>query len=182
MANKMNKKISIPVSFAMLWILSKALLFTFNFESQEKIGIYINLFLILIVIFASLHDKVKKEKKLENYASNFKTSLKNAGIYIIIVTLYIFVHHKFVNPGFLKDKEMTMVEAELAKDFDTIKKNNPSFQYSDKESWEKQVRSSAQLFTSVTLNTSIYFLGLFFMSLIYSIIIPIFYRKVVLRV
>lgn len=177
----MNKKISIPVSFAMLWILSKALLFTFNFNSQEKIGIYLNLFFILIVIFASLHEKVKREKKIENYASNFKTSLKNAGIYIIIVTLYVFVHNKFVNPGYLKDKEMTMVEAELAKDFDTLKKQ-PSFRYEDKESWEKQVKESAKLFSSVTLNTSIYFLGLFFMSLIYSIIVPIFYKKVVLRV
>ena len=44
----------------------------------------------------------------------------------------VFVHHKFVNPGYLKDKEMTMVEAELAKDFDVIKKNTAPLQQMNK--------------------------------------------------
>jgi hypothetical protein len=178
----MNKKVPIPLYFAMLWILIKALLFTFNVPSQEILGVYVNLFFILIVIFASLHLKVKSEKKIERYASNFKTSLKNAGKYIIVVTVFIFAYYKFINPGHLKGAELNRVELELAKDFEKIKTKNPLYKDKTREEWEKQVRSSAQLFSSVTLNTSIYFLGMFFISLVYSIIIPIFYRKVVLRV
>jgi hypothetical protein len=178
----MNKKVPIPLYFAMLWILIKALLFTFNVPSQEKIGVFVNIFLILLVIFASLHDKVKREKKLEKYASNFKTSLKNAGFYIMIITAYVFVHHSFINPGYLKGKEIEVVEQELAKDFEVIKKNTASLQDITKEEYEEKVRDSAKIFSSISLNTSIYFLGMFFISLLFSILVPIFYRKVVLRV
>lgn len=172
---------SLPVVFALSWILVKLLLFTFNIPSQEKIGVFVNLFLLLFAGLASLHRKVVSEKKLEPYGPNFKFVLKNMGIYIILVTLYIFVHFKYINPGYLKAREEAKMEEILSQNFDKIKQNNIQWKDRTREEYIEQARGAAKALSSVTLNVSFYFLGLFVMAIIYSIFVPIFYKKVVLR-
>lgn len=172
---------SLPVLFALIWILIKLIMYTFNIPSQEKIGVFINLFMLLITGLAALHFKVVKEKKLEDYGTNFKFVLKNMGIYIILVTLYIFVHYKFINPNYLQSKEDARVEQELSKDYELIQKNTPMLKEVSKEEYEERVRGAAEALSSISMNVSIYFLGLFIMSILYGIFVPIFYKKVVLR-
>lgn len=179
MENKKN--IPVPVFFAAIWILIKLALFTFKIPNQEKIGVYANLLLVLLTVFASLNQKIRLEKKLETYATNFKHCLKNAGIYIIIVTAYIFIHYKYVNPDYLKNKELNAIEMEMAKDFEVIKANTPTIQNVTKAEYEEKVREAAQTLSSISLNTSFYFLGLFMMGIFTSIFIPIIYKKLVLR-
>ncbi len=178
-----NNQVPIPIFFAVIWILFRVLLYNFNIPSEEKIGVFGNILAILLVCLGSLNRKVASEKKLERYAVNFKFCLRNAGIYIILTTIYIFIHYKYVNPSYLKNKETTRIEQELAKDWDTIKANTPTLKNMDitKEEYEERVRGAAKSLSSLSLNVSLYFLLLFFMSLLFSILVPIFYKKIVLR-
>lgn len=176
----MKKKISLPVSFAAVWILVRLIIFNLGVDSQIKIGFFINILFIITLIIASLHLKVKAEKKLEVFAVNFKNSLKNAGTYIIIVIGFIFIFHQFINPNYLSDFHEKAMEIEQARDFEKLL-SSPMYKGFTKEEYLEKAESTSLMFTSKKIITTFYFLGLFMMSLIFSILIPLFYKKVVLR-
>ena len=176
----MNKKVSLPISFAAIWILVRLVIFNLGLNGQIKLGFLINILFIITLIMATLYLKVKTEKKLEVFVVNFKNSLKNAGIYILIVIGFIFIFHQFIDPNYLSDFHEKTMEMERARDFDKIL-NSPMYKGSTKEEYLEKAENSSLLFTSKKIITTFYFLGLFMMSLVFSILVPLFYKKVVLR-
>lgn len=177
----MKNKVSIPISFAAVWILIQLLLYTFNVPHHFRAGALVNLLFILLVIIASLFVQIREEKKFHPFAVNFKNSLKNAGKYILVVSAFLFVYLKFINPGFLNGLKEARMATERAKDWETIKSSSSIFEDMTWEEYLEQADSSAELLSSVSLNLSFYFLGMFLISVLYSILVPLFYKKIVLR-
>jgi len=180
----MNKKISFSISFAAIWILFRIILHTIDFGSQIKLGFFVNILFIITLMMVTLHFKIKEEKKLEPFLVNFKNSLKNAGMYIIIVVGFIFIYHQFVNPDYLRNyhEQRMKVEYKKTENFEELKKNTPGIrQYKTKEKYLENAENVSKIFTSKKLIITLYFGGLFMMSLIFSVLIPLFYKKLVLR-
>ena len=173
----MKKKIPLPISFAAIWILFRLVIFNLGINSQLKIGFLINVLFILILILTSLHVYVKREKKIESFAVNFKNSLKQAGIYLMIVVGFIFIFHQFINPEFLTDFHERKMEVERDQDFTEIIKQGFS-----KEEYLEKAEKSSLIITSKKMITTFYFGALFLISIIYSVLAPLFYKKVVLRI
>ena len=175
------KNINLSLTLAGLWILAKMLLFYFGSSNQELIGVFINILFILLITLGAIYQKVAKEKKLDTYGGNFKLCLRQAGIYIILVTAYVAIHFKYVNPSYLEDRKNERIQH-------TINTLPPESEFTGalegktKEEVIEEIKGNFDIFGSVTMNTSIYFLLLFFFSIIYSILSPILYKKVILRI
>jgi hypothetical protein len=177
-----KKKVSIPVSFAAIWILLLLVMNSLKVPHHFRIGIYLNLFFILAVIIIGLYVQVKKEQKFHPFVINFKNSLKNAGKYMLIVTVFIFTYLKFINPTFLERHVRSAVEQALSVPFETIQENNAFFTDKTEEEYIAQATETSQIMGSTTTVLSFYFLGMFLMSVLYSILVPLFYKKIVLRI
>ena len=177
-----KKKISIPVSLAAVWILILLVMNSLNVPHHFRVGIYLNLFFILAVIILGLYVQIKKDQKFHPFVINFKNSLKNAGKYIVIVSVFIFSYLKFINPTFLQTHVRVAVEQALSVPFETIQKNNAFFKDKTEEEYITQAKESAEIMASTTTVLSFYFLGMFMISVFYSIIVPLFYKKIVLRI
>ena len=176
-----NKKVSVPVAFAAVWILLLLTLNVLKVPHHFRIGIYLNLLFVLGVIGASMFLQIKRDKKLLPFAVNFKNSLKKSGTYVIVVTAFLFLYLKFINPLFLENLKNARIQTELSKDWEQVKASSPVFETMTREEFVEKATSSNELLGSVSLNLSFYFLGLFFISLFYSILVPLFYKKVILR-
>jgi hypothetical protein len=184
MDNRMKKKVSLPISIAAVWMLIQLLLFTLKVPHHFKIGIYFNLFFILAVIVLTLYLQVKREKEFHTFATNFKNCLKSSGKYILLNLVFLFAYFKFINPQFLnglKEQRIEMIESQ-EKDWPSIQANNDFYKNTSFEEYYEKAKSSAEILSSVSLNMSFYFLGLFFMSVFYSVAVPLFYKKIVLRI
>ncbi len=177
-----KKKVSVPVAFAACWILLLLILNALKVPHHFRIGIYLNLLFILGVIGVSMFLQIREEKKLHSFAVNFKNSLKKSGVYVIVVTSFLFVYLKFINPLFLENLKNSRIQTELAKDWEQVKASSPVFEAMTREEFIEKATSSNEILSSVSLNLSFYFLGLFFISLFYSILVPLFYKKVILRI
>ncbi|MEN8884325.1 MAG: DUF4199 family protein [Flavobacteriales bacterium] len=176
-----KKRVSIPISFAAVWILLLLLMNNLKVPHHFRLGIYLNLFFILAVIIVGLYVQIKKDKEFHPFVINFKNSLKNAGKYMLIVIAFLFCYLKFINPTFLERHVNTAVEQALSVPFETIQKNNEFFKEKTEEEYVTQAKESAELMGSPTTVLSFYFLGMFLISVFYSLIVPIFYKKIVLR-
>ncbi len=176
-----KKKVSIPLSFAIIWMVAIMVMLTLKVSHHFKIGIFLNIFFIMAVVAVSMFFQIKNEKKLYPFASNFKNSLKKSGTYMILITIFLFCYFKFINPSFLGDLKESRLKMELAKDWNQVKASSPVFEEMTREEFVEKATSSNELLSSISLNLSFYFLGMFFMSLFFSILIPIFYKKIVLR-
>lgn len=176
-----KKKVSIPVSLAAIWILLLLVMNSLKVPHHFRIGIYLNLFFILAVIIIGLYVQVKKEQEFHAFVVNFKNSLKSAGKYILIVSLFLFAYLKFINPNFLKNHVKVAVELALSVPFETIQENNAFFTDKTEEEYITQATESAEIMGNSTTVLSFYFLGMFLISVFYSILVPLFYKKIVLR-
>lgn len=179
----MQKKVSLPISIAAVWMLIQMLLFTFRVTHHFKIGIFLNLFFILVVVVLTLFFQIKKEKEFHPFAVNFKNCLKNSGKYILVVLAFLFVYFKFINPQFLlglKEQRITMIKSQEA-EWPSIQENNDFYRDTTFEEYYEKAQSSAEILSSVSLNMSFYFLGMFIMAVFYSVAVPLFYKKIVLR-
>ena len=54
-------------------------------------------------------------------------------------------------------------------------------EYKTEEEYITQTKESAEIMGSSTTVLSFYFLGMFIISVFYSLIVPVFYKKIVLR-
>jgi flagellar biosynthesis/type III secretory pathway M-ring protein FliF/YscJ len=176
-----KRRVSIPVSLAAIWILLLLVMNSLKVPHHFRIGIYLNLFFILAVIIIGLYVQVKKDKEFHPFVVNFKNSLKNAGKYILIVVVFLFCYLKFINPQFLKNHVKAAIEQALSVPFETIQENNAFFTDKTEEDYIEQATQSSEIMGDTTTVLSFYFLGMFLISVMYSIIVPLFYKKIVLR-
>ena len=135
------------------------------------------------MIVATLYFQVKKEKQFHPFATNFKNCLKNSGKYIVLVGIFLFLYLKFINPGFLLNLKESRIEMERAREpeWNIIQENNDFYKDTTWEEYMEKAESSAEILSSISLNLSFYFLFLFIISVFFSIMVPIFYKKIVLR-
>lgn len=176
-----KKKVSVSYSLAAIWILLLMLMNVLKIPHHFRIGIYLNLFFILAVIIIGLYTQIQKDKEFHPFVINFKNSLKNAGKYIVIVSIFIFAYLKFINPTFLQNHVEFAIEQALSVPFETIQENNAFFKDKTEEEYISQAKESAGIMGNTTTVLSFYFLGMFLMSVLYSILVPLFYKKIVLR-
>jgi hypothetical protein len=101
---------------------------------------------------------------------------------MLIVTVFIFTYLKFINPTFLERHVRSAVEQALSVPFETIQENNAFFTDKTEEEYIAQATETSQIMGSTTTVLSFYFLGMFLMSVLYSILVPLFYKKIVLRI
>ena len=175
----MNKIKQLPLVLAAVWMIIQLLLFNFNVSHHFRTGAFFNIFFILAVVVLSMYLQIREEKKLYPFATNFKNSLKQAGKYIVLVGIFLFIYLKFINPQFLEKFRELRIEMALNEDFEKVQKSFP--QYETFEDYKEQVYESSKIISSPTLIISFYFLFLFLVSIVFSIGVPLFYKKVVLR-
>ena len=129
----------------------------------------------------TMHVQVRKEKKLYPFAVNFKNCLKSASQYFLMITAFLFCYFKYINPRFLEGLKERRMAAERTLDWELIKKNNVQWEDKTWEEYLEQADSSAELISSVSLNLSFYFLAMFIISLFFSVVVPLVYKKLILR-
>jgi len=178
----MNKIKQLPIVLAAVWMIIQLLLFYFNVSHHFRTGVFFNLFFILTVVILTLYFQIKEDKKLYPFATNFKNCLKSAGIYFLLVTGFLFVYLKFINPSFTENRVKQLVEFSLKNEtFEEVQKKLPKYTNSTVEEYKEDLEKSLGLAGSSNMIISFYFLMMFIISIFYSIMVPLFYKKVVLR-
>ena len=99
---------------------------------------------------------------------------------MLIITAFLFCYLKFINPQFLNGIKEARMASERTLDWEVVK-TNPMHAEKTWEEYLEQADESAAIISSVSINLSIYFLGMFLMSVMYSILVPLFYKKIILR-
>ena len=90
-------------------------------------------------------------------------------------------YFKYINPSFLEDRAKNRVEQLVSKLPADEAQYPTGLKGKTREEAIDSIKGSMAIFGSISLITSISFLFLFMMSVFYSILSPIIYKKVVLR-
>ena len=96
---------------ALIWITSKMILFNLNVKNSFEIGVGLNILLLLIVIFISVRRHFLSKKSVL-YLDDVKAGMKQAGVYALLVSLFVFTYYKWIDKSFLANHLEKRVEAE----------------------------------------------------------------------
>ena len=184
----MKKTIKIGLLFAVVWMLIKlAFHATLPTESSLKVSVFINILLLLTAIAVGLFYHKKEEGFTEgNTLSDIKAAMTSGIPYTILVSIFIYLYYNNINPDFNKlqisaaKKTIELAlnnPMELAK----IKTQNEAFEVMTKEKMYKELVKGPKNFYKASSTALISLLSLIMLSTVYSILVTVVYRKVLVR-
>lgn len=173
----------------LLWVVLKTVLFNLNVDPDTSfnIGVSVNLLLLLIVIFLAVRMHFKSAVRTL-FLDNVKAGMKQAAIYVVIVSGFIFIHYRWIDPQFLPHKIETRVEAAVER----IESQGGWGQFKENANDERldqityddyldDMRDSGQTFLNPAMALLIALVSLMSLSFLYTLALSALYRKVLYR-
>lgn len=184
----MKKARSIAITLALIWILVKLVFFflgrsTVGFE----VGVLVNMLFILITIASTLWFKYREVTLVEStFLDDLKDTMKHAGIYIVLVLSFTFIFLKVIEPDFLESKVREAVQAitehlEVPGNLEEIKAQSPSPETVTKQDIIERTEETRRQLFSVGVTMSLSLFALFAVSMLYSVLTTLLFRKVLLK-
>ncbi|MCB0760445.1 MAG: DUF4199 family protein [Flavobacteriales bacterium] len=184
----MNKARSLTLTLVLVWILIKMVFFFIDDADMGfDVGVMANLLFILIAIASSLWFKYKKVTLQEStFLDDLKDSMKEAGLYVIIVVVFIFLYLKVIDPELLQSRVNEGVAAmeEILRDpakLEETRNLRPDLKDMTPEELIAQYRSSQEQILSPGVTTALSLFALMSVSVLYSIVTTLLFRKVLLK-
>ena len=179
----MDSTRKIALIFGLSWIIIKLVIFNLGYAVELfTVTAMVNLLFLLLVIFFTLHFRRQKGFNIEKveFLSDLKEAMKAGSIYTIIFAGFILVYFSAIDPNFAVNRmEMQGIIAPENIDFDAIKAQNPiKLKDLSKEDFLLREAETRALFASPLLVSTLFLAGMMLISLFYSFLTVIFYRKV----
>lgn len=152
-----------------------------------EVGIFINMLFILITIATTLLFKYREVKLVEStFLDDLKDTMKHAGMYIVLVLSFTFIFLKVIEPDFLESKVREAVYAitehlEVPGNFEEIKAQSPAPEKVTKQDIIERTEETRRQLFSVGVTMSLSLFALFAVSMLYSVLTTLLFRKVLLK-
>jgi len=184
----MRITVKVGFLFAIGWMLVK-MIFHFAGISTTSIvpTIFINMFLLLSSISVGLYMHKQREGFGQGNALSDIKSCMTVGIpYTILAVIFICVYYNYINPDFANNMIAEKLKAfkaglENPEELKLIRASNEAFEVMTKENIFKEMEKSTRSTISSFSITTISLLGMILLSTVYSILVTVIFRKVLLR-
>ena len=184
----MKITIKIGILFAAIWMLIKFLYHEFNPQTTDlKLTIFSNMFLLICAISIGLYLHKKKEGFSQgNALSDIKSALTSGVIYTLFAALFIYLYYSIINPEFNQhqlNEAFTEIEKTLNDpvSLKKIKATQEAFEVMTKEQLYKELIKGPKNFYAAKSTFVISLLSLLLLSTLYSILVTIIIRKILLK-
>jgi hypothetical protein len=180
--------IKIGILFALIWMLVKYLYhFIYPNSTEIKFTILINMLLLIssIALGLYLHKKLEGFKQ-GNMLSDIKNALTSGVFYTLFVSLFIYVYYAFINPQF-NEHQINEIKTSIKKEIDSekglkdIRKSQAAFEVKTKNQIYLELIKGPEMFYSAKSTFILSLLSLLLLSTLYSILITVIYRKILLK-
>ncbi len=181
----MKPTIKYGLIFALCWVILKLTFLQVGWNSEKHyfISACLNILGLLLAIVFGLKKFIDTDTETESNAlRDIKNAMTSAVIYSMVVALFMYIYYTWIDQSFFdyKIQEVEMQLKEVISDPEQLrqlKQSNQSFEVmTSDEIYEKQMENP-KLFFSPKFITTLSVLGMLFLSMIYSIIITIIFRK-----
>jgi hypothetical protein len=184
----MKITVKIGALFALGWVLVKMIFHVVGIsESSIVPTIFINMFLLLSSIAVGLYLHKKQEGFKEgNALSDIKSCMTVGFPYTVLVVIFIYFYYSSIHPDFVNHMIAEKLNAykiglENPHELKLIRASNEAFEVMTKEDIYKEMEKSTRSTISAFSITTISMLGMILLSTVYSILVTVIYRKVLLR-
>ncbi|MFN5417123.1 MAG: DUF4199 domain-containing protein [Flavobacteriia bacterium] len=149
--------------------------------------IFSNMFLLITSISMGLYLHKKKEGFAAGNALSDIKSAMTAGVpYAVIVSIFMFLYYNNINPAFIeqiREPKMKVLEKELSSEkyIKKLKQMNPELETKTTEEIHKLGVDNLNAQTNPKSTSIMSLLGMIMMSTVYSILITVIYRKVLIK-
>lgn len=157
-------------------------------EDRWEIGVALNLLFVLLAIFRGIRHNHRTQEPPIIFPSDLKAGIRPAAVYTIILTGFIFVYYNYIDFEFIEDMrreriEVAAEEIEIAGGWEEFKEevSDPQLEDFSKEDYLDQIEDNVSTFISPGSASTISLFGLLAISFVYTLILAILYRKVLVK-
>jgi hypothetical protein len=182
---KNNRETIVILILAVVWLLLRsAMPAIIGSDSSYTLGVFANLFFLLLAVYWSLRDLYSPGRPEDgNFLTDMKQALRAGSKYVILVTGFIFLTYSYIHKDYLAGKASMQLEAakeELAKEgaLEAVIEANPQLAGKTKEELMEMKTEQIQAFLSPQTQTLFSLVALMFMNMVYSVLIVLLFRKV----
>lgn len=171
------------------WIIVKLILFNVEVTGDEglAVGVSANLLFLIVAIFLAVRAAHLKDRRLI-FLESVKSGMKQGAVYALIVAGFIFVHYKWIDKDYLADK----VESRVKHEAERIEEQGGWEKFKDNAEDERldsltyddyldDMRDAQKGFISAQSAMLFSLVSMISVSFIYSLLVSVFYRKVLLK-
>lgn len=184
----MKITIKIGIIFAISWMLIKYVYHLINPDTLDlKLTIFSNMLLLISSISLGLYLHKKQEGFSQgNALSDIKAAMTSGVIYTIFSCGFIYLYYAVINPDF-NAHQISEVKTEIKKEIENpeglkrIQASQETFEVMTKEQIYKELVKGPEVFYAAKSTFVISLLSLLLLSTLYSILITIIYRKILLK-
>lgn len=184
----MRPSIRFALLFAGLFAAVKFLFMELNvFQDNIQIPGLINNFFLLTAISLGLFFEKKKEGFGEGGPmSDIKNAMRAGAPYVLLVSGFIYFYYNTINPQFIEsgiEVRMDMIYKDMEREsyVDSLKMHKSEFQVMTNDEILREARNEIESNLSPRTMFTFSLLGLLILSVSYSILITLIYRKILLK-
>jgi hypothetical protein len=166
----------LPIILVFLWAVFKTAMLQFG-QDSERIGVILNILFIVIIIFMA----IRKLKGDYGFFEMIKAGMRPAALYIVLVTIMIFVYYSFLDPGFMPgvvETNMESVQNAIVQEggFDSFAENHGPLESTNEADYLSKQRETFEMMFSPFARASQSLLALTMLGLFYSLLMVGVYK------
>ena len=174
----------IGLMIAVGWVLIKLVLFNLEVDHAFEIGAGVNILFLLIVIFVAIRAHFQQGGRTL-FLDDVKAGMRQAGVYALIVSGFIFAYYKWIDADYLPDLidarvESAATEIEKAGGWEAYveKMNDPVLEEVTFADYLDDVRETGEQMITPGTALGLSLVALVSISFFYALIIAALYRRV----
>lgn len=184
----MKTSVRIALGISLIWIIIDLIAFLSGFAPEFFVpGILLSLLLLLVAISLGLFLTRREAKFAEtSFVEDFKTSAQSGLIYAILISIFVYCYHEFIDPSI----KNSLVEARIEKIHEIVP-NEAAFVKIQEEntqwkgkSYDDYIENQELTIRGIISSFSVFIFhlaGLFIFTMFFSFFGTIIMRKVILR-
>jgi len=175
------KGYKVPIGLAILWFAQFVFLHKLNLANIIKIGALTNILFVLSVCVWAIYSDIKESKAYLGYVHHFKNVFKNGAVYVMLAIGMFHVYNKYVDSSFFNDRRAQRVAFETKHLPESESDYTGVIEGFTRQEAVDLIKERSEMIGGTGMFSSLYFFGMLALTLFYSILIPIGYKKLVLR-
>jgi hypothetical protein len=182
----MNNTVKIGVGFALSWCIIKYAYFLYDPLADIKPMVMINILFMLSSIAVGLYYHKRNDAEGSNALLDIKNAMKAGFPYTLVVCVFLYFYYAKINPEY-NQRQLSDMKYEMKKvlddpvKFEELKKSNEGFEVKTEEEIFAEMSKSSEAFYSARSITTISMLAMLILSILYSILVTVVYRRIVFR-
>jgi hypothetical protein len=174
-------------ALALLWLIIRTVAGEMDLADYEvRIGVFANMLFLVLIPFLTLRREIAQSIEKQPFIVDLRTALRPSILYVVLVSVLIYVYYSFINPEFIASKR-AIAEEQLIKHvpdeaaYTLLQSEDPTLKSINREQYLAKNREGFDMFDSRGMQAGGSFVALSFTALIYGLIITVLLRKVLFR-